>query len=223
MLPAGDITPGAQHRPAESPASLPDRNGKHLGATGQGTTAAVHDTGTVRRDGRGDIRALVKVLRPGSASRRARAVVREVLQHAGLPGDDIDTAELIVAELAANAEKHARPPYELRVFSLDGIPAWCEIVDGDPDLHEIRIILNLLDSVEEIGLSLLAENGRGLLLAHRLSRGHCQTYPVVTLTTATPGKAVAFALPTLFGNRLIFPPLPDLRSGLAELRHWSSG
>ncbi|WP_440100885.1 ATP-binding protein [Streptosporangium sp. H16] len=172
----------------------------------------MHDTGTMGRDGQDDIRALVKVLRPGSASRRARAVVREVLQHVGLSGDDIDTAELIVAELAANAEKHARPPYELRVLSLDGIPAWCEIVDGDPDLHEISIILNLLRSVEEIGLPLLAENGRGLLLAHRLSHGHCQTYPVVTLTTATPGKAVAFALPNLLRQPpdLPTPPRPSL-------------
>ncbi|MER5622369.1 ATP-binding protein [Streptosporangium sp. NPDC002544] len=165
----------------------------------------------------------MKVLQPGSASRRARAVVREVLQQAGLLEDDIDTAELAVAELAANAEKHARPPYELRIFSLDGIPTWCEIVDGDPDPHEIGIILNLLHSVKEIGLPLLAENGRGLLLAHRFSHGHCQAYPVITLTTATPGKAVAFALPTLSGNRLIFPPLPDLRPGLAELRRRPSG
>ncbi|MGW0595218.1 ATP-binding protein [Streptosporangium sp. NPDC002607] len=162
------------------------------------------------------------MLRPGSVSRRARAVVRDVLQHAGLPGDDIDTAELIVAELAANAEKHARPPYELRVFHLDGIPTWCEVADGAPNTHEVRLILNLLHSVTEIGLPLLAENGRGLLLAHRLSGGHCQTYPVTTLA-ATPGKAVAFALPTLSGNRLIFPSLPDLRPGLADLRRWSSG
>ncbi|MER5625795.1 hypothetical protein ABT061_32630 [Streptosporangium sp. NPDC002544] len=65
-------------------------------------------------------------------------------------------------------------------------------------------------------------DGRGLLLAHQLSGGHCQTYPAITLATATPGKAVAFALPTLSGNRLIFPPLPDLRPGLADLRRWSS-
>ncbi|MGJ6969954.1 ATP-binding protein [Streptosporangium sp. G11] len=159
----------------------------------------------------------MKVLRPGSASRRARAVVREVLQQAGLPGDDIDTAELIVAELAANAEKHACPPYELRVFHLDGIPTWCEIVDGDPGTHEIRLILNLLRSVTEIGLPLLAENGRGLLLAHRLSGGHCQTYPVITLA-ATPGKAVAFALPTRSGSRLILSPLPDLRHRSSGMR-----
>ncbi|MER5622374.1 ATP-binding protein [Streptosporangium sp. NPDC002544] len=179
-------------------------------------------TGRDGATGQSDIRALVKVLQPGSASRRARAIVREVLQQAGLPEDDIDTAELIVAELAANAEKHARPPYELRVFSLDGIPTWCEIVDGDPDPHEVAIILNLLHSVTEIGLPPLAENGRGLPLAHQLSGGHCQTYPAVTLTAATPGKAVAFALLTLSGNRLIFPPLPDLRPGLAEFRRWSS-
>ncbi|MER6170303.1 ATP-binding protein [Streptosporangium sp. NPDC001681] len=165
----------------------------------------------------GDLRALVKVLRPGSASRRARAVVREVLQDSGLPDDDIDSAELIVAELAANAEKHARPPFELRIYHLDGTPTWCEIVDGDPDPHEIVIILNLLNSVQEIGLPLLAENGRGLLLAHRLSHGHCHVYATTTYTTAAPGKAVAFALPTPSGTRLTFPPLPDL----ARLREWT--
>ncbi|MER5646512.1 ATP-binding protein [Streptosporangium sp. NPDC002524] len=138
----------------------------------------------------------MKVLAPGSASRRARAVVREVLGDAGLPIDDIDSAELIVAELAANAERHARPPYELRIHSLDGIPTWCEIVDSDPDPHEVGIILNLLRSVTEIGLPLLAENGRGLLLAHRLSRGYCHVRPTTVGTTGTTGKAVAFALPS---------------------------
>jgi hypothetical protein len=80
----------------------------------------------------GDIRVLIQILQPGSASRRARAVVREVLQQAHLDDDAIADAEIIVAELAANAEKHARQPYELRIFSLDNIPAWCEVVDGDP-------------------------------------------------------------------------------------------
>ncbi|WP_329080212.1 MULTISPECIES: ATP-binding protein [unclassified Streptosporangium] len=154
----------------------------------------------------GEIHTLVKVLRPGSASRRARAIVREVLQDAGLPDDDVDSAELIVAELAANAERHARPPYELRIHSLDGTPAWCEIVDSGPDPHEVGIILNLLRSVTEIGLPLLAENGRGLLLAHRLSLGHCHVRPTTVSTTGTPGKTVAFALPTPSGIRPTFPP-----------------
>ncbi|MEU0481339.1 ATP-binding protein [Streptosporangium sp. NPDC006013] len=182
MRPFGGIPLGVDGHPAKDPASPADH-----------------------RHTDGDVRALVKVLRPGSASRRARAVVREVLQDAGLPDDDIDSAELIVAELAANAEKHAHPPYELRIYHLDGAPTWCEIVDGDPDPHEIVIILNLLNSVTEIGLPLLAENGRGLLLAHRLSHGHCHAYPTTIHTTGTPGKAVAFALPTPSGTRLTFP------------------
>ncbi|MFF3441696.1 ATP-binding protein [Streptosporangium sp. NPDC002721] len=164
---------------------------------------------------RDDIRALARVLQPGSAARRARAVVQKVLRDAGLDDDAVGDAETVVAELAANAEKHARPPYELRVLSLDGVPAWCEVVDGDPDLHEVRVILDLLCSVEEIGLPLLAENGRGLLLAHRLSHGHCRVHPATVLTTGTPGKAVAFALPTRSGTRPAFPLLPDLaRLGL---------
>lgn len=163
--------------------------GVPLGVDGTPSSSADH------RCTGGEIRTLVKVLQSGSASRRARAVVREVLQDAGLPGDDIDSAELIVAELAANAERHARPPYELWIHSLDGIPTWCEIVDGDPDPHEVGIILNLLRSVTGIGLPLLAENGRGLLLAHRLSRGHCHVRPTTVSTTGSPGKAVAFAFP----------------------------
>ncbi|MFI6457176.1 ATP-binding protein [Streptosporangium amethystogenes] len=131
----------------------------------------------------GDIRVMVRVLQPGSASRRARAILREVLQDTGLDDDAISDAEL-----AANAEKHARPPYELRVISVDAVPTWCEISDGDPDLYEIGLIFNLLHSVDEIGLPLLAENGRGLLLAHRLSHGHCHVHATTTLTTGTPAN-----------------------------------
>ncbi|MFB9681080.1 ATP-binding protein [Streptosporangium vulgare] len=178
--------------------------GLHSSATWLDSEATKRQSGDTA--GRSDIRALVKVLRPGSASRRARAIIREILQQEGLPDDDVDSAELVVAELAANAEKHACPPYELRVFHLDGVPTWCEVVDGDPGTHEVRLILDLLRSVTEIGLPLLAENGRGLLLAHRLSGGHCQTYPVTTLAAA-PSKAVAFALPTRSGGRLVLSPL----------------
>ncbi|MGC5010173.1 ATP-binding protein [Streptosporangium sp. DT93] len=193
-------------RRAEDAAPLPEQGWNHLDATGRDAVAEACDAwtaeGEARATGRGDVRVLVRVLRPGSVARRARAVVREVLGQAGLPGDDVDTAELVVAELAANAERHARPPYELRIFSLDGVPAWCEMVDGDPDPREVRLVLGLLRSVDEIGLPLLAENGRGLFLAHRLSDGHCRAYPAVGLTTGIPGKAVAFALPTLSGDRL---------------------
>ncbi|WP_329084795.1 ATP-binding protein [Streptosporangium sp. NBC_01469] len=156
----------------------------------------------------GDIRLMVRALHPGSASRRARAILREVLQETGLDEDAISDAELVVAELAANAEKHARPPYELRIISVDTVPTWCEVVDGDPDLREVGIIFNLLHSVDEIGLPLLAENGRGLLLAHRLSHGHCHVYATTTFTTGAPTKAVTFALPTRPDNQHPFPTAP---------------
>ncbi|WP_440099317.1 ATP-binding protein [Streptosporangium sp. H16] len=186
MRPSGGIPHGAHDHPSENLTFPPDHDRRGTGLTGQNAGVAGGD----------DVRALVEVLQPGSASRRARAVVREVLREAGLDDDAVSDAETIVAELAANAERHACPPYELRVLGLDGAPAWCEVVDGDPDLHEVRIILDLLHSVEEIGLPLLAENGRGLLLVHRLSQGRCHVHPATAHTTGTPGKAVTFALPT---------------------------
>ncbi|MFI6457187.1 ATP-binding protein [Streptosporangium amethystogenes] len=204
MRPTGGLPPGAPDQPARPLPPRADLGGQY--ATGEQP---------------GDVRVMVRVLQPGSASRRARAILREVLQNTGLDEDAISDAELVVAELAANAEKHARPPYELRVISVDAVPTWCEISDGDPDLYEIGLIFNLLHSVDEIGLPLLAENGRGLLLAHRLSHGHCHVHATTTLTTGTPAKAVTFALPTRPDNRHAFPPLPDLGASLAALSRWA--
>ncbi|MGC5012317.1 ATP-binding protein [Streptosporangium sp. DT93] len=200
MRPSGGIPQGAHGHHTEDRISPEAQDGGSAGPSGR-------DAGAVRN---GDVRVLVTVLRPGSAARHARAVVREVLREAGLDDEAVGDAEVVAAELAANAERHARPPYELRVVSLDGVPAWCEVVDGDPDLREVRIILDLLDSVEEIGLPLLAENGRGLLLAHRLSRGRCHVHPTATHSTGTPGKAVVFALPT---RSSICPPFPASQAG----------
>ncbi|MEU9887655.1 ATP-binding protein [Sphaerisporangium sp. NPDC051011] len=167
-----------------------------------------------------DVRVLVKALQPGSAARRARTVVREVLQRAGVSDDAITDAEIVVAELAANAERHGRRPYELRIFRIDGVPTWCEVVDGDPEPDKIRDAFQRLATLPEPDLSLLAENGRGLLLTYELSQGHCQAYRTITTTTDSPGKAVAFALPTASGTRLPYSALPDLRPGLAPLRQW---
>ncbi|GAA4200521.1 hypothetical protein GCM10022252_53860 [Streptosporangium oxazolinicum] len=163
----------------------------------------------------GEVGLLVAVLRPGSASRRARAVVREVLTAEGLPGDDVADAEAVAAELAANCERHARPPYEIRVFSLAGVPAWCELVDGDPDLGWIPAVLDT--SRPQVTPDPLAEHGRGLPLVRELSRGHCRAYPTTTFTTDAPAKAVAFALPTRWGTRLTCPPLPHLGRRSARL------
>ncbi|MFC7380646.1 ATP-binding protein [Sphaerisporangium rhizosphaerae] len=155
-----------------------------------------------------DIRVLVKVLQPGSAARRARTVVREVLREAGVGDDAIIDAEIVVAELAANAERHGQRPYELRVFRIDGVPTWCEVVDGDPRPEKISDAFQRLATLPEPDLSLLAENGRGLLLTYELSQGHCQAYRTTTTTTDSPGKAVGFALPTASGPRTPTPPSP---------------
>ncbi|WP_214408966.1 ATP-binding protein [Sphaerisporangium fuscum] len=154
-------------------------------------------------------RVLVTTLRGGSASRAARAAVRRALLEAGVAADGIGDAEIIVAELAANSEKHACGPYELRIHFLSGIPMWCEMVDGGTRLAEIHAILADLhtaaepepsgprapDEIDEIDLTPFAESGRGLLLAHRLSGGHCYAYPTTMFVGRTPGKAVAFSLP----------------------------
>lgn len=152
----------------------------------------------------GDFRIMVKVLRPGSAARRARGVVRGVLRQAGLSGEAVADAEIVVAELAANAEKHAHPPYELRIACVGRVPTWCEIVDGDPDTRKVRLVLDHLqttaDDPEGEPAVRLTENGRGLLMAHHLSEGGCRTYLTMILTTNTPGKAVGFPLPTGSGD-----------------------
>ncbi|WP_326830169.1 ATP-binding protein [Streptosporangium sp. NBC_01810] len=163
----------------------------------------------------GEVGMLVAVLYPGSASRRARAIVREVLLAEGLPGDDVTDTEAIAAELAANCERHACPPYEIRVFSLAGVPAWCELVDGDPDLGWIPAILD--HSRPQTAPDPLAESGRGLLLVRELSRGYCRAYPTTTFTGDAPAKAVAFALPTRWGTRLTCPPLLHLGRRSARL------
>lgn len=153
-----------------------------------------------------DYHVLVKVLTPGSAARRARAVVRQVLQDAGVGGEDLSDAELAVAELAANAETHARPPYELRIVTVDGSPAWCEMVDGDPDPGSVPLIsaaLRVLRTPRAFDpLAVWSqESGRGLPLIHQLSGGRCHAYPTRTYATGVAGKAVAFALPSTTGPR----------------------
>jgi anti-sigma regulatory factor (Ser/Thr protein kinase) len=126
--------------------------------------------------------------------------MREALLKAGVTGEAADDVEIIVAELAANSEKHARGPYELRVHCLSGIPMWCEMVDGDHELGEIPAILAGLHACARTGPMPLTESGRGLLLAHGLSHGHCYVYPTTMSVSGAPGKAIAFALPTPPGD-----------------------
>ncbi|MFC4588539.1 ATP-binding protein [Sphaerisporangium corydalis] len=152
-----------------------------------------------------EVGVLVTPLLPGSACRRAREVVREVLRAAGVTAGEVADAEIVVSELAANCEKHGRPPYEIRVLVVGGVPTWCEVVDGDPDLRWIPAVLSrprVQDSPDA-----LAEDGRGLLLVRELSQGRCDAYLTTTHATGTPAKAVAFALPT--GDRRRRPGCAD--------------
>ncbi|MFC4585859.1 ATP-binding protein [Sphaerisporangium corydalis] len=165
---------------------------------------ALHRTGVLAEErcgheprvpGHGAFRVLITMLRGGTASRGARSAVRRALAGAGVTADEISDTEVIVAELAANSEKHSRGPYELRIHCLSGIPMWCEMVDGGHELGEIPGILARLQVDAEAGLEPFAENGRGLLLAHMLSNGRCYAYPTTMSAGGAPGKAVAFALP----------------------------
>ncbi|MDH2429601.1 ATP-binding protein [Sphaerisporangium sp. TRM90804] len=168
---------------AEQPA--PKQAFHRTGVLGRGGLSAGHDA----------FRVVVTPLCPGSAARVARAAVRAALARTGTAPDDVGDAEIVVSELAANAERHANGPYELRIHWLGGVPAWCEMVDGGLDLGTIPAILALLHASASAPPMSLDENGRGLMLAHRLSRGHCCAYPTTLSDGGGMGKAVAFALP----------------------------
>lgn len=175
-------------------------------------------------------RVLARLLPPGRAAGQARRLLREVLTAAGVTGEALSDAELVVSELAANAELHAREPYELRVLITEAHPVWCEIADGGPGLGEVAAVLAGLRTANapvpglpwaggvteepdpttgtgsdpaagtEPDLVLWEENGRGLLLAHRLTGGHCCVYPTRLLATGERGKAVAFPLPVALSS-----------------------
>ncbi|MFF4036598.1 ATP-binding protein [Streptomyces sp. NPDC001816] len=118
----------------------------------------------------------------------ARALVRTALaevEHAADP----DTAELLTAELVANAVEHTdgRGPIELVVELL---PSGCQVEVHDPDPappgHLTRPVIEEPDPWQE--------GGRGLLLIRALSSS-CGHRPTPS------GKAVWFRLPVVPGQR----------------------
>ncbi|MBB6473405.1 ATP-binding protein [Sphaerisporangium rubeum] len=162
-----------------------------------------------------DIGMLVAAPSPGSVVARARALVRDALRERGIPVAEVEDAELAVAELAVNAERHGRPPYEVRIFEVAAVPVWCEVVDADPGLGRIPAMLDREAALT--AADLFAESGRGLLLVRALSGGYCRAYRTATFTTDAPAKTVAFALPTSSGTRLTYPPLFHLARHQARL------
>ncbi len=153
----------------------------------------------------GRVRLLARSLDPGCAARQARTVLEGMLRGAGIDEAAVFDAKLAVAELAGNAERHAGPPYELRVYLVEGVPVWCEVIDGDPDLTAVTAALCRPRAGED---EELLEGGRGLPLVRRLAEGHCRAYPATPSCAGTPGKAVGFALPTPSGVRHAGPPYP---------------
>ncbi|MFF4325550.1 ATP-binding protein [Streptomyces sp. NPDC048387] len=113
----------------------------------------------------------------------ARALVRTALTDIG-PSADPDTAELLTAELVANAVEHtsAPGPIELVVeMRADGCQV--EVHDSDPRPPRDLVIPPRQDPPDP-----WQEHGRGLLLLRALSSacGHRRT---------ARGKAVWFTLP----------------------------
>ncbi|WP_405823712.1 ATP-binding protein [Streptomyces sp. NBC_00838] len=112
----------------------------------------------------------------------ARALIRTALADIG-PTADSDTAELLTAELVANAVEHTSPdvPIELVVELL---PSGCqiEVHDGDPGPPG-----DLSAPTPGVTPDPWQEHGRGLLLIRTLSAdcGH---------RTTEQGKAVWFTL-----------------------------
>ncbi|MFJ6785905.1 ATP-binding protein [Streptomyces yangpuensis] len=114
----------------------------------------------------------------------ARALVRTALADADAPADG-DTAELLTAELVANAVQHTPPraPIEL-VVELLANGCQVEVHDGDPQPPG-----DLSARPGDAHPDPWQEHGRGLLLIRTLSSacGHRRT---------PHGKAVWFTLPS---------------------------
>ncbi|MEU2060134.1 ATP-binding protein [Streptomyces sp. NPDC013455] len=118
----------------------------------------------------------------------ARALVRTALTEVQHPADH-DTAELLTAELVANAVEHTagRGPIELVV---ELAPTGCQVEVHDPDpAPPGQLTRPVLEEPD-----LWQEGGRGLLLIRALSSS-CGHRPTPS------GKAVWFTLPAVPAQR----------------------
>ncbi|MER5311778.1 ATP-binding protein [Streptomyces sp. NPDC002773] len=122
----------------------------------------------------------------------ARALIRTALTDIDPGAADCDTAELLTAELVANAVEHTggRGPIELVVELLPGLGG-CQIEVHDPEPSRPGELVCPEPGTE---VDPWQEHGRGLLLIRALSSdcGHRPT---------AHGKAVWFTLPGIPGQR----------------------
>jgi anti-sigma regulatory factor (Ser/Thr protein kinase) len=93
-----------------------------------------------------------------TAAAAARGHITEALRASGAPDETIDDAVLVASELAANAARHGRPPFTLRVELFDG---QVRITVGD---HGDAGGPTFTDADTESG------HGRGMALVNALSR-----------------------------------------------------
>jgi anti-sigma regulatory factor (Ser/Thr protein kinase) len=118
----------------------------------------------------------------------ARALVRNALAEAE-HGTDRDTAELLTAELVANAVEHTAGPDPIELV-VRLMPSGCQVEVHDPDPEPPGDLAHAADSVPD----LWQEGGRGLLLIRALSSS-CGHRPTES------GKAVWFRLPVVPAQR----------------------
>ncbi|MEZ0076276.1 ATP-binding protein [Planotetraspora sp. GP83] len=152
---------------------------------------AAHQTAYVE----GGPRLAAWCLHRDSAVHRARALLRCELTALRIADELIGDVELVVAELASNAVRHARGPYELRVLYDRGVPVEAEVADAGTGADLVDELLDrplvIPDSIEDLELG-----GRGLRLVAALTGGRCGGRQVRLCGTGRAGTGVWFGLPT---------------------------
>lgn len=130
-------------------------------------------------------------------ARQARRLLETALIALPAKFDNLDDALFMVNEVASNAEAHACPPYELRVYHTHRRTV-VEFADGDcktvllPSSPIPEVTLGEIDSTELAAL----EHGRGLLAVVALSQGDCGIRHLkLAGAQGCGGKVIWFAVP----------------------------
>jgi anti-sigma regulatory factor (Ser/Thr protein kinase) len=127
-----------------------------------------------------------------------RGLIRVFLTALGLDDETVEDGVLIGTELVTNAVRHAKPPYELRIYRYERTVV-CEVADGleiEPSIPRREITYLTLAELDEIDDFDQLESGRGLDVVYRLSNGRCgsRSTEVHVAGSLTSGKGMWFAL-----------------------------